>query len=89
MCLERLRGLHSLGGLEGVEGLERLGRRSWALNCFFRFYTFKNPETQKQDWKKTYLFIVTDRSDRYLSSRPVYLNSIFCITISNIVNKLQ
>ena len=33
--------------------------------CFLRFLTLKNQETQKQNWKQTYLYLVTDRLDRY------------------------
>ena len=41
---------------------------------FFSDFRPKKTETQKQDWKKTYLFLVTDWSDPYLASRPVYIN---------------
>ena len=59
------------------------------LIAFFDFRPLKTPETQKQDWKKTYLFLVTDHSDRYLSWRNVYLNLISYINMSIKVNKLQ
>ena len=36
----------------------------------------KKTKIQKLDWKKTYLFLVIDRLDRYLAWRPVYLNLI-------------
>ena len=40
VCLELLKGPHSLEGLEGVECLEcleRLERRYWSFGCFFDF----------------------------------------------------
>ena len=57
--------------------------------AFFDFRSYKKPVLQKQDWKKTYLFIVTNRSDRYLASRPEYVNYISNITILIIVHTLQ
>ena len=57
--------------------------------AFCGLLPFKNPETQKQGWKKTYLFLVNDRSDRYLSQRPVYLNFIRYITMPIIVYELH
>ena len=42
----------------------------------------KKTKIQKLDWKKTYLFLVIDRLDRYLAWRPVYLNLISYITMS-------
>ena len=92
MILERLESFRSLEGLESVEGLERLERlecRYWALGSFFDFRPKKYLETQKQDWKKTYLFLVTDRLDRYLALRPIHLNLIIYITLSSIFNKLH
>ena len=56
---------------------------------FFDFRLFKNPETQKTGLEKTYLFLVTDRSDRYLAWILVHLNLISYITMSIIFNKLQ
>ena len=58
-------------GVSWGYGGSRVSRASWLLIfgvwlLFFNFWPFKNSETQKQDCKKTYLFIVTDRSDRYL-----------------------
>ena len=56
---------------------------------FLRFLAVKNIETHKQDWKKRYVFLVTDLLDRYLAWRPIYINLISYITISIILNKLQ
>ena len=57
--------------------------------CLFSIFGLKNIETKIQDWKKTYVFLVTERSDRHLASRPVSLNLICCINMSILVNKLQ
>ena len=84
--VEGLEGLEGFGGLQGLQGLER---QYWAFCCFFRVLTFKNSETQKQDQKKTDIFLVTNPSDSYLALRLVYLNSISYITMSIIVNNLH
>ena len=57
----------------------------WASSCLFLIFGKKNTETQKQDWKKTYLFLVTDRLDHYLACRPAYINLISYINMSIIV----
>ena len=50
--------------------------------CLFSIFGLKkHTEAQKQDWKKTYLFLVTDILDRSLSWRPIYLNLISYITM--------
>ena len=87
------RGSCRYGGAWGCGGF----RAYWASRAsnlgssvvFFGFWHWKNPETQKQDWKKTYLFLVTECSDHYLDYRPEYLNLISYITMSIILNKLQ
>ena len=64
------------GGSWGC-GESWLSWASWASTLgiwlLFRFLPKKYNE-HKQDWKKTYFPLVTDRSDRYLYSRHVYLN---------------
>ena len=60
-----------------------LCRAFWVSGCLFLILCLKNPETQKQDWKKTYLFLVTDCSDGYLASRPASLNLITYVTMYN------
>ena len=70
----------------------RVLRRSFrASGSLFSNFGHKNTHTEikKQDWKNTYLFLVTDRSDRYLAWRPEYINLIRYINISIIANKLQ
>ena len=54
----------------GIEGfmVSSVGRRFLVgrfghLVPYFRFLAFKNTETQKQDWKKTLIFLVTKPSD--------------------------
>ena len=62
----------------------------WVFCQAFRIFGLKtHTETQKQDQKKTYLFLVNYFLDRYLASRHVYLNLIIYITMSIIVNKIQ
>ena len=61
----------------------------WDSGGLFSILAFKNTETRKYDWKKTYIFLVTNRSDLYLSQKPVYLTLIRNITLSIIVNNIQ
>ena len=92
MRLERLKVIVSLEDLEDVEGLERLEPLKScysASGCFFRILAKQKQKTQKQDWKKTYVFLVTERSDLYLSWRPINLNLIIYITMSIIVKNLE
>ena len=81
----------------GIEGIMASSVCHWVLCWAFRAsgFLFSNIglnthiETQKQYWKNTYLFLVTDRSGLYLAWRPVYLKLIIYINLSIIVNKIQ
>ena len=70
-------------------GCRVLCRAFRASSSLFSIFGLKITEIQKLNWKKTSLSLVTDRLDRYLASRPVYLNLIIYITMSIIVNELH
>ena len=62
----------------------------WLSGCLFLIFGQKNnTDTQKQDWKNTYIFLVTNRLYLYLSSMPVHLDLITYITMLVIVNKIH
>ena len=92
MRLRRLKDIFSLEGIkvmEGIENLQLTKRKSWAFGCLFRFLTLKKPRNTKIGVEKYIHFLVTDRSDLYLSYRTVHLNLISYINMLIIVNKLQ
>ena len=60
-----------------------------ASGSLFSIFGLKHTESQKQDWKNTFLFLLTDRLDRYLSCRPIYLNLIRYITMLILVNEIR
>ena len=66
-----------------------LCREFWASGCLFLFFSLKHTQKHKNRTGKYIPFLVTDRLDRYLYWRPIYLNLINYITSSVIVNKLQ
>ena len=75
----------SLVGMEGLmlSSIRRLNL-CWEFRmsgCLFSIFGLKPPEKQKQDWKKTHLSLVTDRSDSDEVLRSVNLNSIMYITM--------
>ena len=60
-----------------------------ASGCLFSIFGLKNTETKKIGLENMYLFLVTDRSDRYLAWSPVHLNLISYINMPIISNKIQ
>ena len=69
-------------------GRQVLCGHSGSLVSYFLFLAFKIQKHKKRTGNRN-TFLVTDHSDRYLASRPVYLNVIIYITMLITVNKLQ
>ena len=63
--------------------------RILGVGLVFSIFGLKKNRNTKTGLEIDIPFLVTDRSYRYLYSRPVYINLIIYINMSIIVNKLQ